>query len=452
MNHSDKISSASGKCFSMDILKDYAAGNLSHDQMYSVEKHIHECEICSDILDGLMLMDNNQEFDLMVDQLNLKIDEKTEFLSAKKNKKRPLWIYPAIAAAVVILILSTVVLLNQYQDTKIIYSDNQLPLSEQETISTVTDKEITLSGEKAQIEGQTDIKREDNLREIDNTVTVDMTEETGKATKKGEGYFSLSEISDNEDITENQQKEIGTVISGDVKTMATSEIVITDAVTLYPNEVEKSERLVAEQKNITEAESKADKFSGITISDSNEKDLLRKSAKDNRAKVSQEEIVKSKDADDYKSNSVPFMSTGADDTSKKELAADESVNLAGGISDPDGAIDVLPLAKEKFNQKEYAEARGLFEQKLEDNPNNYESLFYSAVTYLMLKEPEKAIINLDKVLMIENGEFYQPARYYKAIALIQNDQPGKAKPILEDLGGKGGEYQQKALDMLKEIE
>jgi len=88
-------------CLSLDVLKAYTAQKLGANERLQVEKHLVDCAICSDAVEGFALMSYGSAINKRVDKINSRIDA----LTAKKNT--PIWKneYLSYAAAVVGILL-----------------------------------------------------------------------------------------------------------------------------------------------------------------------------------------------------------------------------------------------------------------------------------------------------------------------------------------------------------
>ncbi len=92
------------ECFSEEVLVKYINDELSIEESAAVEKHILSCEICSDAIDGLLMLESTEVFINTKDGINTEIDN----LIRVSHKKRALNINSirAIAAVALILVLS----------------------------------------------------------------------------------------------------------------------------------------------------------------------------------------------------------------------------------------------------------------------------------------------------------------------------------------------------------
>ncbi len=64
-----------GACIPEDMLMDYAAHKLTAAQTHAVEKHLLECEMCSDALEGLMMIKASDSKSI-ISEINNKIDSR----------------------------------------------------------------------------------------------------------------------------------------------------------------------------------------------------------------------------------------------------------------------------------------------------------------------------------------------------------------------------------------
>lgn len=103
MNNKPNISEFSD-CIAEDVLLKYLNNELSDTECLAVENHIKSCEVCSDFLDGLLLMDNPNDIAIISTELNQKIDS---FIKPKRKVLgMPLSTFRAIAAVFLVLTIS----------------------------------------------------------------------------------------------------------------------------------------------------------------------------------------------------------------------------------------------------------------------------------------------------------------------------------------------------------
>ncbi len=88
-------------CLSLDVMQAYTAHKLGAKERLQVEKHLVDCEICSDAIEGFALMSTGSSINKRVNKINSRIDVLTTKSDAPLWKKE----YLSYAAAVVGILL-----------------------------------------------------------------------------------------------------------------------------------------------------------------------------------------------------------------------------------------------------------------------------------------------------------------------------------------------------------
>jgi hypothetical protein len=117
------------------------------------------------------------------------------------------------------------------------------------------------------------------------------------------------------------------------------------------------------------------------------------------------------------------------------------------------ADPILQKGMEAYSQKKYSDALPLFQQAQALEPGNESALFYSGVCYLSLIPPNTsmALERLDAILNRPASEFTSGAKWYKALCLIKSSDKEPAKILLRQLSEGKGEYQKPATELLSEL-
>lgn len=84
-------------------------------------------------------------------------------------------------------------------------------------------------------------------------------------------------------------------------------------------------------------------------------------------------------------------------------------------------------------------------------PPDAETLFYLGVSQYFSAEPGQALGNLEKAAELDR-KWSQPARWYRASAYLKIGQKAKAQELLRELVKAGGEYKEKAEELLGKLE
>ncbi len=93
-------------CPPQQVLEDYFFGRLTEEEMHRVERHLVDCELCSDVVEGLAAMQDPASLDRIVVELNERIDRET----GRVRRLRPGPLLMAAAAALVLIATSVVIL------------------------------------------------------------------------------------------------------------------------------------------------------------------------------------------------------------------------------------------------------------------------------------------------------------------------------------------------------
>ncbi len=137
MNRINNISKNS-ECCSVELLTDYLNGKLDAKKNRIVEEHLIDCEYCSDLVDGLLLLDKPSDITAHTKNINSKLDgiirKKTVYKQVSKTK------YRAVAAVILLLVVfGTALLVNTFSGL------NQQ--KQEKDIAQLSEKEKTLTEE-----------------------------------------------------------------------------------------------------------------------------------------------------------------------------------------------------------------------------------------------------------------------------------------------------------------
>jgi lipopolysaccharide biosynthesis regulator YciM len=112
----------------------------------------------------------------------------------------------------------------------------------------------------------------------------------------------------------------------------------------------------------------------------------------------------------------------------------------------------LQSAMEAYNEQAYPEAVTQFETILENDPANVPVLFYSGVSYLILKETEKAVQNLQKVMQTDDTTYKLTATWYLGLAHLEQGNIAQAREVFFSLKESGSSYARRADAILQQLE
>jgi TonB family protein len=96
---------------SLPLMQKYLEENLSENQMHQIERHLLDCELCADAIEGLTFVKDPEQVDDSVNYLKRKIRKRSlrePVLKRKKQKTPLLWRHMSIAAATIILVVGSI--------------------------------------------------------------------------------------------------------------------------------------------------------------------------------------------------------------------------------------------------------------------------------------------------------------------------------------------------------
>lgn len=147
-NNYDKVFKK-GDCVSEELLLRYVDKVASPEEQHIIERHTLECDMCSDILEGLLLQKNQRtEVNSHIQELGERIDIRIKSGSRQKIQ----WYVMAAAASITLLIGVGIYLFNQPQTQ---LAENILPKAEEhEAVADKTKDTLTPTGAVPEINQQ----------------------------------------------------------------------------------------------------------------------------------------------------------------------------------------------------------------------------------------------------------------------------------------------------------
>ncbi len=95
------------QCPGQQQLLDYIQGRLSPAEQHEVEKHVADCELCSDAMDGLAAIDQKERIPVLVREMKWELLRKLR--KKRKHTRRPTDFYMQlilIVLAILFLLLA----------------------------------------------------------------------------------------------------------------------------------------------------------------------------------------------------------------------------------------------------------------------------------------------------------------------------------------------------------
>ena len=418
-----------GSCLSKERLLNYHSGGLSPNESNAVEKHLLNCEICSEAMEGLALSANPLS---SVGEIDTKIKILTGTVAAGSflNWRSGM----AIAASLVGVLLGVFWLLQDVTPKQNLTENkpktNQEKIEEQvlekqEESKTISDSivKITTSGTVKKlalrqskytvykVELQDEVAEEiieehdaDEL-EIEETLAEILT---ALKTDNAMNSEAVNVVSD-EEVSYNWTDET-TIESGDVLTVVSEAMTTKKSKkngsnntlpTTYINEL-----LVVDYSDI------------YSENDPSSADKLMSAENQEAEQVIQESIPAAFENDDT------YAAAEANRTPEVEHTY-ESVLEEGLLL---------------YKKKKYSLAINQFYLILEKYPEDHNALFYTGLSYVRMQRYNKAIENFDAVYLLAKTPFKADAEWQKALVLKKKGETEKAKKLFEKIISDGHYY------------
>lgn len=360
-------------CLSSQEMLDYTQGILSTQEQHRIEKHLFECEFCSDAMEGIQLMKNPNSLLSIEEELNLEIDSMTSEEEEDSDDKVKVLFPWRMAAAIALIFVSTLTLwmVIPKNNTQKLMSEKSVayptpseissePLQESQVMQVQNEQSAPLSKSQA----PTILERE--LR-VEDAVTESTTESKEKV---NEEIFSAVPATK----AKEESDQATTVSSNEVAKAPEADL---NAKKNVQAEMSLSEVAVEQKKSAVQATSPAARQQGAGASDDSNK-------------YNSNDLYK-KGINEYKNKKYAAAITFLEQcTNKPEAVFYTGVSYLL-IDNPHLALSTL----EKYiqtNQAKYREA----------------TFWYLGLSYLKLDNKSAAKQSFEKVLPF-NGEFEKQA-------------------------------------------
>jgi len=161
------------ECFPEEILLKYINDELNSQDSEAVEQHISHCPICSDFIDGVMMLESTDDFLAAKEDINRTISASLN--KEKKRKFSPFMIRAVAAVALILIFSGSYFLINSLLDKKELSQFE----NEDKIVQNIPEKEKTCQEEIAQtINIEEESKDKEIIEDKDFGVLDDVIDET----------------------------------------------------------------------------------------------------------------------------------------------------------------------------------------------------------------------------------------------------------------------------------
>jgi len=429
-------------CPSQDSLLQYVRGMLSVKDKREIEKHLTDCEMCSDEIEGLLLLKKPEA----IESIELELDSKIDIL-IKKEKKGDYGFFFKIAATVVMVLgLSTVIyfqISKKEEKTNVAANVNDDKKAEVKKLAIIDTTKIYKGGELL-IDGKN--RAENKRKEEEFTFKTQEESQIPKAKPTGPiggiisptttlGYFSNNDVVDA--LADETTAKIVTKTEVDDKNAKLD----VDVAGKSAGDGRKEEMAVAQDQKVQQdLPVVAEKMPERDL-EQNEVALIstKKGSKDNQKK----ESAKNKES-----------VTKAVAPAYEAIGGTASTTATGAATVSDGETDkniLLQNIIEKVNSNQYSEALALLETYPQQSNNDETALFYKGLCYYKLNNPKKASAILKELEKNKSLALYNDIQWYYALSLLSLNKKNDASKVLKDIINNKSPYAPKAQEELDKI-
>lgn len=425
MNSKLNIIFSKSGCPDEGVLQKYLHNELSHSNKHDVEKHLIDCEMCSDELEGLRLMNDSERLNAIVEKINNQIDNKT-----KVRILKPLFSFVRMAAAVLILIIiaSFYILYNNVNNLK---NDKVLSENIQQVTATEQQKVETKTGDNLKTDSAPNEEITTNTRKV----IAENKIKGGEVTKD-----ALSKLSFAEKKEVAKETEVDAILDNESKVssvgnMGASTMASIEAIDDNRNQV------VLEEANIPVVDEKQKEE---TIVDQTIELTGKASVTDS------EEILLS-------TSTTASKSDRKGEKKAKSISEDSFAGFPVGSVDSDNSKDV-EMDKNKYysSQPASSNSKTVSQERERSSFNNddagSEQLLNLAIDDYSTEKYDEAKAKFEQIIENKNFAYYQKAQWYYALTLIKLNSNSKAKKVLNDiLNTQNHIYSKEAKELLDSL-
>jgi len=437
-------------CLSPEILSAYAENRLSNEDRYLVEKHLTDCELCSDALEGISQIKDKSGLKNIFAELQQEINKRIE---KKERKVLHVNFRMRLAAAAILITIVGVTFVFRY------YLGEQKKNMMAER--TIKESELTKQEKQSTPNEINDVTGEDTRTE-NSDATLKEKAEGAKVVADGENAdkdfsnnnipFMIPKANVSPDRQEDLKKESYTGFSWESTTKAEKANEENEK-QLEQVDENVSNGLASDYKNAEVNQAMADSISvsggisetKVTSQSSAYRSEVTTVEDKSKVKGSKKGIVKSDNNNNNNNNQT------ATSTSNSIMSPTTTTITVGATGNSAVADQRYSMAVQKYQNADYAGSKDLLESYITDNPNDYNALYYCGVSNYFLNKYADAIPYFEKVVKNKSGSYYETARWYLALSHISLNENKKAEKILNEMVKDSSSFKVQAGEKLKEI-
>ncbi len=400
-------------CLSENELLAYVQGSMSVPERQRAERHLLECELCSDAVEGLRSMNNHAG----ARQALLETRQRLNKRHRPARRMLGLDLKVMLAAASVTLLLGMSWLIYEYGKTKDrnqkatqAFKDNFSPYrAEKKAAGKDGKKDLHLNITQSLPAQQEPLQQVEMDRSGDSRTGKTDAENTGVAGEQP-GIDQAPVAGTRAPLWKNNDSLAGGLVNGTTVS--------------------------------------GDKYTTSSDLDLQDTKSINNLAKQSGGNVSSNAIFWKKNShasDKDKPVAADIVTIQSQKSTPATLDHDKSMAAADSLQTD------YQQGLNQYNAAKYEEANQLFAKVPAGSADYYAAQFYSGVSCLSLGQAATCVQKLDYVLQQPAGAYYNDAQWYKSLALLQLHRVDEAKVLLKQLDAGNSVYQKKAKKMLKDL-
>lgn len=396
-------------CIKRDLLLRYRDGTLASGDKYEVEKHLVDCPLCSDALEGFMLVSSTASMDEVQNEISDLVNRNSGGTSFQKY-----WVAAASVAAIVVLSVFTYMQFRDAKDQRMAVSEEVVQSEPVESISSNETVPVSDSATPAQIDTEpapVEILLPKRMAKPEETDAASETE----AAPVGEFVFEGQSQAAQDD--EKSEKEMSAAVP---------------AVTAA-DELPALVKPLSEKSSVKDIRSVNASSNFITYVDNLKVIDYGSEPQNEESKLLNEKSIPSK----YENKNKKQEATAA------ESKSGELINRKIAYTDLISTPIIL------YNQARYESAIVEFDKVLLSFPNDENAIFYKGMSLYHLKNYNQSATLLSTVSRNSASPFAEEATFYVAKSYQGSGEKQKAKVLFQDIVKGNGFYSEQAAEELK---
>lgn len=395
-------------CLTSEAINLYIQKKLTDKEVRKIELHLTDCQFCSDAIDGLIISDN-KDFETTLSEVRDKLfptdqkkfNGKTININKKSNRIRNI-IYLSIAASISVIIISYLSIISINNSSK-----NNSLLGIEEFENKKSESPLTESTFKDSSNNKKEAQKTD--------------------TKNSQG-------------SANNQNNIDRIeiINKLLKTDSEDEIILSD----YSSEL--SDNFYTPEIINTQPSDDNNIVDGNSVEDYKKMEELPASSNGIIAGYSVTKEKESNDKNTQRSN----KSSGQNPNSAGSTKTVPSFSLSYDADEN----EVSPAGLDKYNAGDYSGAITYYEEYLHVYPDDAQAQYYCGMSHYKLKQYNKALELLNKVVSNKQNHFYQQAQWQIAQIYIETNNTQQARKVLNEIIDEKGTYLNNAIEAVNNLE